>query len=141
MNSSLPHPVVRRSAWLQYLSLFSSVGTLLCCALPSLLVLFGLGATVAGILAAAPWLVGLSRHKAAVFAVAGALIGGNLLYVYLLAPRLRVTAEACAPDDPFCGTATRYSRFVLWISVALYAIGFFTAFALGPLLLWWDSRH
>src|SRR5713226_4111981 len=32
-------------AFLSYLSLFSSVGTLLCCALPSLLVLAGLGAT------------------------------------------------------------------------------------------------
>ena len=33
----------RQNFWLQYLSLFSSLGTLLCCALPSLLVLFGLG--------------------------------------------------------------------------------------------------
>jgi mercuric ion transport protein len=36
-----------RSGALSYLSLFTSLGTLLCCALPSLLVLFGLGATVA----------------------------------------------------------------------------------------------
>lgn len=31
----------QRSVWLQYLSLFSSLGTLLCCALPSVLVLLG----------------------------------------------------------------------------------------------------
>jgi len=38
---------VRRSAVLSYFSLFTSLSTLLCCALPSLLVLFGLGASVA----------------------------------------------------------------------------------------------
>ena len=35
-----------RSGALSYLSLFTSLSTLLCCALPSLFVLFGLGATV-----------------------------------------------------------------------------------------------
>lgn len=34
---------------LGYLSLFTSLGTLLCCALPSLLVALGLGATVASV--------------------------------------------------------------------------------------------
>ena len=52
-----------RSAVLSYFSLFSSLSTLLCCALPSLLVLFGLGASVASTLSFLPWLVALSRHK------------------------------------------------------------------------------
>ena len=60
--------------WWSFASLFTSVGTLLCCALPSLLVLLGLGATVASFLSAAPWLVALSHHKRVVFAVSGALI-------------------------------------------------------------------
>jgi hypothetical protein len=51
------------SGLLSFLSLFTSFGTLLCCALPSLLVLLGLGATVASLLSAAPWLVSLSHHK------------------------------------------------------------------------------
>lgn len=38
-----------------FLSLFTSFGTLIYCALPSLLVLVGLGATVASFLSAAPW--------------------------------------------------------------------------------------
>ena len=69
----------RQNFWLQYLSLFSSLGTLLCCALPSLLVLFGLGATVGSLLTAVPWLVSLSHHKNWVFTVAGVLIGANVL--------------------------------------------------------------
>lgn len=130
-----------RSPWLQYLSLFSSLGTLVCCALPSLLVLAGLGATVASILSAAPWLVTLSRHKNWVFAIAGALIGTSFVYTYALAPRLRTAAETCAPGDTSCQAATRVSKIVLWISAGIYAAGALTAFALGPFLLWWDARH
>jgi len=47
-------PTRVRSGALSYLSLFTSLGTLLCCALPSLLVLFGLGATVASVLSGSP---------------------------------------------------------------------------------------
>ncbi len=62
-----------RSWVFSYLSLFTSLSTLLCCALPSLLVLFGLGASVASFLSFAPWLVSLSRHKSWVFTISGAL--------------------------------------------------------------------
>ena len=53
----------KRSAVLNYFSLFTSLSTLMCCALPSLLVLFGLGTSVASMLSFMPWLVTLSRHK------------------------------------------------------------------------------
>ena len=126
----------RSSGILSYLSLFTSFGTLLCCALPSLLVLLGLGATVASFLSAVPWLVALSRHKNWVFAVAGILIGGNLLYVYALAPRLRNAMEVCPVDERNgCAAASRLSRIILWISAVIYAVGAFSAFALGPLLM------
>ncbi len=121
---------------MSYLSLFSSFGTLLCCALPSLLVLLGLGATVASFLSAVPWLVALSRHKGVVFLVAGVLIGGNLAYVYVVGPRLQARGEACPADAPAaCNSASRFSRVVLWISAAIYAAGVFSAFVLGPLLM------
>ena len=119
-----------------YLSLFTSLSTLLCCALPSLLVLFGLGATVASFLSVAPWLVTLSRHKAWVFAASGALIALNAIYVYRIAPRLRGELESCAPNEPSaCETADRVSRAVLWTSALIYFVGFFTAYMLGPLLI------
>ncbi|WP_448584870.1 hypothetical protein [Thermaurantiacus sp.] len=46
------------------LSPFASASTLLCCALPALLVTLGSGAAVAGLVSAAPWLVALGRWKA-----------------------------------------------------------------------------
>lgn len=112
-----------------YLSLFTSFGTVLCCALPSLLVLFGLGATVASVLSAAPWLVWLSRHKQWVFVGAGTLVAANFVYVYRIAPSLRQDVEACAVDDQSaCTRADRVGRIVLWISAVIYAVGFFTAY-------------
>ena len=126
----------RTSGALSYLSLFTSFGTLLCCALPSLLVLLGLGATVASFLSAVPWLVALSRHKTWVFAVSGFLIASNMAYVYALAPRFRKDLAACPADAPdACTSASRFSRIVLWISAAIYGIGVFSAFVLGPLLM------
>ncbi|HEX4772926.1 MAG TPA: hypothetical protein VH351_18980 [Bryobacteraceae bacterium] len=124
---------------LSYLSLFTSLGTLLCCALPSLLVLFGLGATVATALSLAPWLVALSHHKNWVFIVAGVLIFGNFVYVYALAPKLQARTGACDPNDPAaCQTASRFSRIVLWCSAALYLVGCFSAYLLGPILMHFD---
>lgn len=98
---------------------------------------------MASFLSAVPWLVTLSQHKGWVFAVSGLMIAGNFYYVYRLAPRLKVSGsagEACPIDaSDACGTASRMSRVVLWISATLYLIGFFVAFALGPLLLRLDS--
>ena len=129
-----------RNGIFSYLSLFTSFGTLLCCALPSLFVLFGLGATVASVLSAAPWLVYLSHHKNWVFMIAGLLIGGNFIYVYRIAPRLQLKNGACAIDDPeACQTASRFSRVVLWTSGILYLIGCFSAYVLGPLLVALDT--
>jgi mercuric ion transport protein len=129
-----------RSGALSHLSLFTSLGTLLCCALPSLLVLFGLGATVATVLSEAPWLVSMSHHKRWVFLVAGVLISSNFVYVYAVAPKLQMRSGACDPNDPTaCQSASRFSRVVLWCSAALYVIGCFTAYALGPLLVYFDS--
>jgi len=123
----------RSSAVLGYFSLFTSVGTLLGCSLPSLLVLAGLGASVASMLSAAPWLVSLSHHKPWTFGISGALIAASFFNIYYVAPRLR--KSACSPESPEpCDTASRFSKALLWISAALYTVGFFVAFFLGPIL-------
>ncbi len=131
-------PTTRRSSVLSYFSLFTSLSTLLCCALPSLLVLFGLGASVASTLSAFPWLVTLSRHKHWTFAISGGLIALSFLNTYLIAPHLR--ARECTPDNPSaCDDAGQFSKILLWISAAIYVIGFFVAYALGPILARMDA--
>jgi mercuric ion transport protein len=121
------------TALLSYFSLFTSVGTLLCCALPSLFVLFGLGALVASTLSFLPWLVTLSRHKQLTFAISGMLIALGFVNIYMVAPRLRA-AEACQPGDTACADANRFSKIVLWVSAGIYSVGFFVAYVLGPIL-------
>ena len=130
MNTTVT--IKSRSAVLSYFSLFTSLGTLLCCALPSLLVLFGLGVSVASVLSAMPWLVMLSRHKVWTFALSGGLIALSFVHTYFVAPRLR---RGCSPDDPrACDNASTFSKALLWVSASLYTVGFLIAFVLGPIL-------
>jgi hypothetical protein len=91
---------------------------------------------VASVLASAPWLVALSRHKAWVFAASGLLIAGNFYNVYRLAPRLLARSGACDVDDPSCARATKTSRGLLWMSALLLAVGFSVAYLL-PVILGW----
>jgi hypothetical protein len=129
-----PEQRARRAAVLNYFSLFGSFSTLICCALPSVLVLLGMGTTVASLLSAAPWLVSLSRHKIWTFSIAGTLIALTFLVTYLIAPRL-LRGEACNADDPTtCGEVSKLSRVILWGSAVIWSCGFFVAYLLGPIL-------
>lgn len=113
-------------------ALAASFGTLVCCALPSLFVLLGLGTTVAAVVSAAPWLVVLSRHKGWVFLAAGVLIAGSRLYAMYVVPRI-------VPEGAVCPVRlSRLMRVVWWVSVGFYSAGVFVAYALGPLLAWLD---
>jgi mercuric ion transport protein len=132
--TSVPVQRVRRAALLNYFSLFSSFSTLLCCALPSVLVLLGMGTTVASLLSAAPWLVSVSRHKAWTFSISGTLIALSFVVTYCIAPRLR-NGAACIADDPnTCAEVSRVSRVLLWGSALIWSGGFFVAYLLGPIL-------
>jgi mercuric ion transport protein len=133
-SSQAPQLRAKRAALLNYFSLFSSFSTLICCALPSVLVLLGLGTTVASLLSAAPWLVSLSRHKIWTFCIAGVLIAMSFGMTYFVAPRMRL-GESCDADDPTtCGEVSKISRFILWGSAAIWSCGFFVAYLLGPIL-------
>ena len=137
--SLVPERRARRAALLNYFSLFSSFSTLICCALPSVLVLLGMGTAVASLLSAAPWLVSLSRHKIWTFSIAGTLIAASFVMTYVVAPRLR-RGDVCAADDPTtcgpttCGEVSKLSRIVLWGSALIWSGGFFVAYLLAPIL-------
>jgi mercuric ion transport protein len=116
------------------------MGTLLCCALPSLFVLFGFGATIASVLSAAPWLVTLSQQKSWIFGASAILIVGNFYYVYRIVPRLLVERGTCPADDPrACARAARVSRVMPWCSALILASGLSVAYLLPMLLRRLDS--
>lgn len=120
-----------KQTFLPTLSLFTSVGTLLCCALPALLVTLGAGAALAGLVSNAPWLVALSKYKVWTFSVAGVL----LVAAGVMQWRAR---NAPCPIDPeqakACDRLRRTSKWIYWISVGIYLIGFFFAFVAVRLL-------
>lgn len=110
-------------------ALGASVGTLLCCVLPALLVLAGLGTTVAAVTSAVPGLVWLSQHKGWVFLVAGLFIAGSWLYSERVAPRVSPEGAACPP------ALGRWTRRAWWASVSLFGLGLLVVYVVGPLLL------
>lgn len=120
-----------KDAVLPFFSLFTSVGTLVCCALPALLVSIGLGAVTAGLVSAFPELVWLSEHKVWVFAVAGILLTAAAAARY-------VQRSTPCPAEPraarMCMRLRRMSLVIVLFSVALYAVGFFFAFVIGRLV-------
>lgn len=115
-----------------WLTLLTSTGTLICCALPILFVTLGLGATVAAVTSAAPFLVSLALHKGWVFAGSGLLllISGWLLYR---------PGRVC-PSDPalgsLCDRAQRWNRRIHGLSAAIWGVGFFAAYLALPIRIW-----
>ena len=106
-------------------ALFGSMGTLVCCALPALLVTLGAGATLAGIVSQAPWLVALSKYKVWTFGISGLMliIAGWLMF--------RARNMPCPTDEQqakLCARLRRFSWVVYSVSVILWLIGFFFAF-------------
>jgi len=110
---------------LPVLSLFTSLGTLVCCALPALLVTLGLGATLAGLVSNAPWLIILSEHKVLIFMTSAVMLLASFMLQY------RARNLPC-PVDPekakACQRLRRLSWVLLSISITIYFIGFFFAF-------------
>ena len=71
--------------WRESLSTLAPVavlGTLICCALPIVLVALGAGSVVASVVSTAPWLVAFSRNKEWVFLVAGAFLATDYWILY-----------------------------------------------------------
>lgn len=118
---------MRPHAAASWLAVFTSGSTLVCCALPALLVAIGAGAALSGLVSAVPQLVWLSEHKEPLFAFAGAM----LIAAGALQWRAHREGANCPPDPALataCATTKDYSIRIYWFSVAIYLVGAFFAF-------------
>ena len=100
---------VRRARVASMLSIFTSSGTLVCCALPALLVVLGAGAALSGLVSTVPQIVWLSANKGLVFGAAAVMlaVAGVLQWRARLAP---------CPADPLLASAcVRVRRTSMWI--------------------------
>ena len=117
---------------LSWLALFASTGTLLCCALPILLVSLGLGATVAAITGTFPILITLSQYKAWIFIISGSLLVGTAW--------LMQRGKGQCPLDPnigeLCQRAQLWNRRIWSFSSAIWITGFVAAYLALPIRQW-----
>ncbi|HEX20042.1 MAG TPA: hypothetical protein ENG78_04385 [Acidiferrobacteraceae bacterium] len=132
MNNELSQPEQKGVTWF---TLFTTTGTLVCCALPIILVTLGLGATVAAITSYFPFLITLSQHKAWVFAFSGTMLvlSGWLIYR---------PDRACPIDAELgvlCNKAHVWNRRLYWTSMVIWGIGFFAAYLALPIRIWLDA--
>ena len=119
------NPNLVKTKHLSYLSLFTSGGTLICCALPALLVGLGAGAVMVSLVSSVPQIVWFSEHKLGVFIFAGVMlsISGFLQWKArsLPCPSDKALAELCHK--------TRVNSLrVYYFSVTVFLIGGFMAF-------------
>ena len=115
----------RGSLWSSVATLFATSGTLVCCAIPALLVALGAGAALSSLVAVFPQVVWLSEHKEALFAVSGLALGASGWIQW------RNRTAPC-PVDPqlrdACLRTRSVSRRVYSVSLAFFALGGWFAF-------------
>jgi len=116
---------------IDYLTLFSSTTTLVCCALPATLVMLGAGSVMASLAANVPGLIWISSNKVPFFMFAAAmLVLGALL-------QWRARSLPC-PVDPklaaSCMRTRKTSLIVYLVSLIIFLVGGFFAF-IAPRLL------
>jgi hypothetical protein len=125
----MPSPASSAHKLTAWLSLFGGLSTLLCCALPSLLVVLGLGATLAGWVGRFPQLVWLSEHKDWLFGTALMLLT-TTFFVRRWAATLPCPLEA----RESCEATRRWSGVVYWCAVAITHFGVIFSYVLPHFL-------
>ena len=115
----------RSSVWTSVASLFATSSTLVCCAIPALLVALGAGAALSSLVSIFPQVVWLSEHKEALFGFAGLMmIGSGVL-------QWRNRSAPCSIDPALrdaCLKTRKTASKVYVVSVVLYLIGGWFAF-------------
>ncbi len=113
------------------MSLLTSLSTLICCALPALLVTLGMGATIASLISIFPWIAFLSIYKLQIFIIAG------LMLMLSFGLFWRERNSPCPVDDKLgrlCLRLRRINVISLTFSLIIYLVGFFFAFLASYIL-------
>jgi hypothetical protein len=134
MTENLPDAEMaslKKTKTASFLSLFTSSGTLICCALPATLVGLGAGAAMSSLVSNVPQLVWFSEHKLGVFLFAG------IMLILSGAMQWHAHTLPCPADSRLAATCvqTRKTSVRAYIvSVVIFLIGGFFAF-IAPLIL------
>jgi len=106
-----------------YISLFLSASTLICCALPAILVTLGLGASLASLVGTFPQIVWLSQYKGYLFCLA------LICLVYATLMQKKQAASDCSLEQKeACQSIKAKMPAVLMFGWILFLTGFFFAY-------------
>ena len=114
-----------RDAVLPSLALFGSTSTLLCCALPALLISLGAGAVMASLTSAIPGLMWLSAQKNLLFIAAGAILAISSMIGW------HQRTAPCPTDPKKAANCLQLRRLNVWLlssSWLAYGCGLFFAY-------------
>ena len=117
--------ILRSNKLANYLTLFTSSGTIVCCALPALLVSIGAGAALSSLIAVFPQLVILSVYKIPIF------IGAFMMLIISGILQYRSRNLPCPADKNLANACTRtrkISLIIYFASVGIFIIGLLFAF-------------
>lgn len=130
-STDAPEPLLVTNQRASILSLFTSASTLICCALPALLVTLGAGAALSSLISVVPQLVWLSEYKLPIFGFAiGMMIFSGLL-------QWRARHAPCPADSTLAEVCRKTRRRALQIYLFSWVIlltGVWFAF-IAPLLM------
>jgi len=115
-----------KESLLSFFGLFTSISTILCCALPIILVTLGMGAVFANLTASLPFITWLAERSLYLFTIATnlLLIGGYFIFI---------KPQTCPADKKLaeiCNKTKKFNKIVWWMSVIILATSFFFKYIL-----------
>ena len=115
----------KKSLLTQILVLFASSSTLVCCAIPALLVAIGATSALISLFSNIPFLITISENKELVFTISG------LLIIIAFWTQRKDEIDSCELDDTLmmsCNNLKKINKIMLYSSLFIYLVGLFFAF-------------
>ena len=120
MTLSKETNILRSNKLANYLALFTSTGTIFCCALPALLVSIGAGAALSSIISIFPQLIIFSIYKIPIF------IGASMMLIISGIIQYRTRSLPCPADKnqaDACMRTRKVSMITYFASVGIFIVG------------------
>ena len=120
MTLSKNTQIIKSNKLVNYLALFTSTGTIFCCALPALLVSIGAGAALSSLISIFPQLIIFSIYKIPIF------IGAFIMLIISGIMQYRSRFMPCPADKKqayACMQARKVSMVIYFTSVGIFLIG------------------
>lgn len=116
---------------LTFFSLFGSLSTLLCCALPVTLVSIGMGATFASMTATFPQIIWLTERKGYLFGITAVLL---VVSFFMMKRAENLPCPIDVDQREVCQSSKDYTKKVYWGTVVIYIIGFSFSYIIPKIL-------